>query len=70
MTQKLVTDVRIRREARKTGVEEIYEEHLNELKLKLHTAVKNGQGDLLAFMLAFSSLGNEIDRLKKNNFRL
>ncbi len=69
MSQKPVTDARILHEARKAGVEELYLEHLAYLKVSLQTAIQNGQGDLLAFLLAFSSLGNEIERRKKNNFR-
>lgn len=69
MQNKVLTDERLLHEARKAGVEEIYLEHLAEMKFKLDTVIKNGQGDLAGFLFAFASLGNEITRRKRDNFK-
>lgn len=69
MQNKVLTDERLRHEARKAGVEEIYDEHLAELTAMLDRTIVNGNGDLAGFLFAFSSLANEIGRRKKHNFR-
>lgn len=69
MHNRALTDEQLRHQAKKAGVEEIYDEHLSELTAMLDRTIQNGNGDLAGFLFAFSSLANEITRRKRNNFR-